>query len=824
MKALGLIFTLLLIVFSFFSFSWGQTLQAPQWQWAHGNQHPVSSGSKGYDVAWTSSGNLVYAGSLSGASTNFQLNGTPVSPDQGRLILLKSDKNGNVHWMNTNGGNATYEIKAVKTDSWDNIYVCGSFGGTMEMNGSLIVQNTGTDMFIAKFDSSGTYQWVRYNQGNISNEVYDLAVSDSGGVFISGSFRNTALDFQDTVFTSSGLSDGYIAAYDRNGTFKWAHQVMGAVGDVHPRALAIEDDGIVTVINQNDFFISTIGGTSLPPGFNRIRMAPNTGQLVGADFLGGQCIPDEVAYYPDGSFLVAGNYADTMQIGFSLTQVASTNGTNLFLVRYDSLANPLWMRTTTCDPGGNISLYDVDIDPSGNVLLTGKIEHNQTFGNTPFQTGPGINGFLSMWNSAGVHQWTHSATSTGNNGNDFRGVAMDDYGHAFIIGNFTRNIEFQTGLSLANPSTFSLFIARINYPVIQFPSPAPILCSGSTFQLPITTTFNFDSGNQFLIELSDSMGLFTAPTLIGSLNAQGSGIVSCLIPFGVPTGTGYRIRIRSTAFPFITEDNGIDLSIQMNALSFGMVPAMHCVSSTFSLPFTLVCDLDSGNVFTVALSDINGSFSTPTTIGTQQTSSSGSINVTFPASLPAGQGYRIRMQSSLPADTTADNGYDMTIFASTLVPTVTLWGLDSLVSSPAAAYQWKRNGLAINGAIDQWHVATQTGLFTVVTTDTNGCEAESSGLQLTLTSLPPVEESRSQLSVWPNPNHGEGWIKVEQQVPGWVNFTMVDLTGKTVYSKKVWVDLSATLPFHCPPILGMYMLNITLEDGQSFYQKIIRLD
>lgn len=69
-----------------------------------------------------------------------------------------------------------------------------------------------------------------------------------------------------------------------------------------------------------------------------------------------------------------------------------------------------------------------------------------------------------------------------------------------------------------------------------------------------------------------------------------------------------------------------------------------------------------GNIYTIQLSDASGSFTAPTTIGSlASTSNSATINFTIPAGTATGSGYRIRVVSSNPIVTSADNGADISI-------------------------------------------------------------------------------------------------------------------------------------------------------------------
>jgi len=69
----------------------------------------------------------------------------------------------------------------------------------------------------------------------------------------------------------------------------------------------------------------------------------------------------------------------------------------------------------------------------------------------------------------------------------------------------------------------------------------------------------------------------------------------------------------------------------------------------------------STNVFTVQLSNANGSFASPTFIGTKTANGNDSVMCFVPRTMPAGNGYRIRIITSAPADTSDDNGKNIRI-------------------------------------------------------------------------------------------------------------------------------------------------------------------
>ncbi len=68
---------------------------------------------------------------------------------------------------------------------------------------------------------------------------------------------------------------------------------------------------------------------------------------------------------------------------------------------------------------------------------------------------------------------------------------------------------------------------------------------------------------------------------------------------------------------------------------------------------------NTDNVFKVELSDSSGSFSSPTVIGKDSTDVLSTISCTLPSVMSTTKGYRIRIVSTSPAETSPDDGYDI---------------------------------------------------------------------------------------------------------------------------------------------------------------------
>lgn len=88
--------------------------------------------------------------------------------------------------------------------------------------------------------------------------------------------------------------------------------------------------------------------------------------------------------------------------------------------------------------------------------------------------------------------------------------------------------------------------------------------TGANGAVDITTTDVFTAGNIYTVELSDASGSFASPINIGSLaSTNNSATINFTIPSGTATGSGYRIRVVSSAPSVTSADNGSNITITL---------------------------------------------------------------------------------------------------------------------------------------------------------------------------------------------------------------------------------------------------------------------
>lgn len=113
-----------------------------------------------------------------------------------------------------------------------------------------------------------------------------------------------------------------------------------------------------------------------------------------------------------------------------------------------------------------------------------------------------------------------------------------------------------------------------------------ILCPGDTISVPYTLQGKyFNSGNTFTLQMSDVSGSFAAPLVLGTLTDTAADTMKGIIPYGVPAGYGYKIRIKANAPNATSEPYVLPLRIKPSPASFSATAdtSSVCIADTIRL-------------------------------------------------------------------------------------------------------------------------------------------------------------------------------------------------------------------------------------------------
>lgn len=157
----------------------------------------------------------------------------------------------------------------IAVDGSDNVYLTGVYqingatsinfgGGSLPLGGS-------TDVFVVKFNSSGTHVWSK-GYGDLNQQVaQSIALDNAGNAYVSGWFRGTTTFGTNPSLNSGGsaLFMAKLAAADGTSTGQWSSRFAdGASTNVRNTSINIDSDNNVILVSSA-FNAMDMGGGSL---------------------------------------------------------------------------------------------------------------------------------------------------------------------------------------------------------------------------------------------------------------------------------------------------------------------------------------------------------------------------------------------------------------------------------------------------------------------------------------------------------------------------------------------------------------------------------
>jgi len=222
---------LLLIILSILLLSSPLFGQSNTKQWT--KQLGTSIWDEGKDVTTDSSGNIYVTGETRG-----NLDGNTNS-GRNDIFLVKYNSSGTKQWTKQLGTSSLDWGNDVTTDSSGNIYVTGyTYGG---LDGNTNSYASRTDIFLVKYNSSGTKQWTKQLGTSSDDRGNSVTTDSSGNIFVTGSTRG-GLDGN----TSSGSIDIFLVKYNSSGTKQWTKQ-MGTSSNDEGRGVTTDSSGNIYV-------------------------------------------------------------------------------------------------------------------------------------------------------------------------------------------------------------------------------------------------------------------------------------------------------------------------------------------------------------------------------------------------------------------------------------------------------------------------------------------------------------------------------------------------------------------------------------------------
>lgn len=325
------------------------------------------------------------------------------NPGVGAIFVSGSGQDGYIAKYN---GSGTYQwtrlLKATKSitvlhmagDANGQLYVVGTFEDTVDMDPGPGVTNLysagGGDAFFAKYNSSGNLIWARQLTGPQDAEAHAIVIDASDNVFLGGKFEGT-IDFDPgngtSNLTSSGINDLFFAKYSSSGTYLWAYQLGGPLGEA-----------------QIDLDL-TSNGLVATGGFQGVMNAsPKSGN----------------------------------------NSLTSAGGNDIFVARYDLNANHVW--SYRLGGAGQDAAVRLELDSSDDYYIigtfSGTVDFDPGTGDGSLTAGTGTTTFYARYDFRGDFEWVDMIKGSGQV--EPSAIKVDAQEKVYAFGAFSGTADFGT--------------------------------------------------------------------------------------------------------------------------------------------------------------------------------------------------------------------------------------------------------------------------------------------------------------------------------------------------------------------------------------------
>jgi hypothetical protein len=311
------------------------------------------------------------------------------------VFVSKLTTDGAFVWAKQFKGDSPNMGNGIALDQFANVYTTGMFSATTDFDPDATAtfnldSEGGTDIYVAKLDSAGTFIWAKRMGGSDpfgGDRGYAIAVDNLGNAYTTGFFSGTA-DFDPGTgtydMTALGSSDIYVSKLDAAGNFLWARQLSGVQGTDWGTAIAVDASSNVYSTGlfngtvdfdpgTGDFDLIAEGGTDIYM-HKMLCTDTSSAQLQVTASCNGYTLNNQVFDATGTYTVVMANQMGcdstvTLDLTIELPQaVISVDG--LVLGTTQPFTSYQWYLNNTLIPGATQSTYTVEENGEYSVVVT----------------------------------------------------------------------------------------------------------------------------------------------------------------------------------------------------------------------------------------------------------------------------------------------------------------------------------------------------------------------------------------------------------------------------------------------------------------------
>jgi hypothetical protein len=361
------------------------------------------NGDYAHTIACDGSKYVYIAGEIEGVGTQIKFIGSPItliSKGVNDAFFAKYDLNGNLIWANRAGGTDNDEALGITYDNSGNVYVCGFFNGAATFGTTTINSYGDNDIYVAKYDVNGIFQWVRSAGSAGRDEAKAIKCDAAGNIYICGMHSNGAVFGSQTLNSPNGYFNSFIAKYSPDGTLAWVKTAGGDYDDL-AWSLTIDNFNKIYITGEFNAYALFNGTPLITTGSNNVFVASydDAGNLQWVKGAGGPGVDRARGIGCDGTHVyITGQFDSTATFG--PYSVSGVDHNEIFVAKISNTGNFQWAMAVggpvdSVEDLGYESGIGICAEASGNVYATGGLLNGGVFGNNSFIPYSRVDAFVS---------------------------------------------------------------------------------------------------------------------------------------------------------------------------------------------------------------------------------------------------------------------------------------------------------------------------------------------------------------------------------------------------------------------------------------------
>ncbi|MBL0006227.1 MAG: T9SS type A sorting domain-containing protein [Saprospiraceae bacterium] len=757
-------------------------------------------------------------------------------------------------WANHINSTQTDVAYAMTSDPSSNVYVTGSFSGTVDFDpgpGEVLLTSLGsTDAFVYKLDPFGDLLWAKQVGGPQTDIAFDIVVDNNRDIVITGSFH-TIVDFDPGVdvvnIGSLGQEDIFVLKLDKNGNYVWANRMGGGSRD-EPRSIDINASNDIVITG---YFEET---SDFDPGPNNVNLTSNgeediwiaslnsSGEYMWAKSIGGIGFDrsQDLTIDAESNIVITGYFHNMVDFdpGNGEQLLSSFGGSEIFILKLIPSGELDWVHRfgSVLDDEG----HGITTDQGGNIYATGSFSDKVDFHPTGIY-------FLEAEDESDIYtlrllpqgdfSWAQRA---GGSGFDEGSAIAYSNDAVYVTGTFESIGEFHPGVetvSLRSSGNSDIFLQKLDamdgdhlwlnqfggtmQDVALDVHPVPYGKVGVTGYFEGTADFSPNIDQQTFISAGEEDGFVTLVSECVPSYAD-LELTGCI---GDDIIIGDSIITQSGVYTLILQSSsGCDsvVTLMLTILESPETSVTETACDSYTTPDGSQTWTESG-IYMEVLESANGCDSIVTYNLTIRSSSAHTevVQACDMYTTPDGD---ILTQSGVYVfqyinEAGCDSVLTIDLEIIDFQATIMLSEITLTAGPTGSSYQWldcDQNFALIEGETEQTYTPAMSGTYAALVNSVVGCVDTTACITVMLVSAEDPE-IHPEITIYPNPAKEQLFIDLTENI-GFTELILTDLQGKRIMMSSHAGDNHIALDLAIP--VGMYFLTVMTGDEQRTFKLV----